>query len=96
MTDYTRLRIPKWVIDGVGSEPDYYLLYIEPNGNCEVDGAFASPEGVAESKVLYESINALRIQPGTRYLMLTLQAVPEIPVRVNQDAIDTLNKHFSD
>lgn len=84
------VTIPEWIFD----HPEaYFLVIMNPDGTCEVDGAHSTPAGVAEAKRLIESLDCITKREGCRYMMIAVDEVPsDIDFRVDQDAIDALNK----
>jgi hypothetical protein len=84
------LILPKWLFDDeqLGQK---WLLAIEPSGKTHTDGGHSSKGGVTKAKALFEAIGIIRPPAGTRYVMLTIEAVPEGKPRLNKSAITTLN-----
>lgn len=84
------LTIPESIFD----DPDsYFLVIINPDGNCEIDGPHALPTGVAEARHLHDSLASIPKQDGRRYMMIGVEEVPEHkPDDVDQAAISVLNK----
>jgi hypothetical protein len=84
------ITLPKWLFDEkqLGQK---WMLAIEPNGKTHTDGGHSSKMDVAKAKALFEAIGIIRPPEGTRYVMLTIEAVPEGKPRLNKSAITTLN-----
>ena len=86
-----KVSVPAWIF----AETDRcnrFLLYITPEGKADVDGGHDDPADVAEAKHLFERIALLRKPEGTRWVMVTIEEVPEFTGRVNESALATLNR----
>lgn len=55
------------------------------------DGPHDNPAGVAKALKLHQGIKAIRKPAGALFCMLEVSPVPDLPVQVNQEAVDTLN-----
>lgn len=82
--------IPSWILKNPGY---YFMIGIEPNGRIRTDGGHSSPKGVATAKKLHESIAVIKPPEGTVWRMIHVQEIPDKPGKVNQKAIDTLNRN---
>jgi hypothetical protein len=81
-------RHTAWMLSQIG---DKFMVGIEPDGRIRTDGGHSDEYGVAKAKRLHESISCIKPPVGTKWYMLTIDAIPDLNVTVNQDAINTLN-----
>ena len=71
--------------------PDtYYLLILDKQGRVvSTDGSHDTPYGVTEARELIKKLGLRR--NGETYLMAHVTKVFDIPVEINQDAVDRCN-----
>lgn len=55
------------------------------------DGPHSSPKGVERALKIINGISFLR-EPNTKFVMVTIEEVPETGEKVNEEAIDDLNE----
>lgn len=82
--------LPAWIFEDkqIGQ---HFMLAVEPNGDVHVDGGHGDPADVAQARALYSKIARIRPPEGTRYLMLTVAAVPDVGTPINEAAVATIN-----
>lgn len=57
------------------------------------DGPHSNPSGVAQALKIIGGLTFLGgLKEGEQYAMVTVQPVPDLKVKVNQDALNTLNE----
>lgn len=81
--------IPEWMFEHFGER---FMVAIQPDGTVSVDGGHSDSRGVAKAKELHQSIACIAKPPGTKWAMVTIEAIPEFTGKLNRGAIAELNK----
>lgn len=72
--------------------PAHYLVGVMADETLDyIDGPHGEPDGVARAKRIYEGMNLFNGRLPKRWVMVTVQEIPDVDTEINQEAIDILN-----
>lgn len=83
------VALPRWIFDHIG---ELFLVGIEPNGKTHVDGGHSEVVDVARARELFQRLAAIRTPEGTRFVMVSIEEVPQFAGTLNEEAIVANNR----
>lgn len=82
------ILVPKWLVEKAHPTCNRYLLSVDTQDVCDLDGCHDDAQGVASAKVLIQRLGLGA--KDRRYVMITVEEVPEFTGKHNEEAIETL------